>query len=245
MNNKLFKGLTLLEIMVAITIFLVLMTTLFHIYVVSAKSWLKVRQKIEVKDSAQITLTRIEREIRGSAINSVNIGISPGTADPNNAISFLSSYDDTTGMSEYDDGSGKMLWTKYIIFYLRDDSTVAANGYYCLCRKEVNIKTLSINNRTTKPLYQLPYPPLDSTPLSQVHVMADYINLNGTGAPYVSDERTIIRNITKLHFISTSSQKKVEITVNTGKPVNPASPSSPQSPEKLNLRGIVILRNNN
>lgn len=241
---KFCSGLTLLEVMISISIFLMLMSALFYIYVVSTRSWLKVRQKIEVKDSAQITLTRIEREIRSTAIGSIDIQIYP-VSTVNQAISFLSSYNDSKGITDYDDSSGKMLWNRYVIFYLRDDDKVARDGFYKLCRKEVSIKTLSVNNRTTKPLYQLPYAPLDATPPTQNHVMTDYIDLNGTGSPYVGPEKTITRNITRMGFTSYPSTKKVEITVYTGKTVDPKNSSSPVSPEKLELIGAVVLRNSN
>lgn len=241
---KFYSGLTLLEVMISITIFLILMTSLFYIYVISTKSWLKVRQKVEVKDSAQITLIRIEREIRASAIDSIDINTYPPSTS-NQAISFLSSCNASTGLSEYDDGTAKMLWNKYIIFYLLDDDKVVPDNYYKLCRREVDINTLSVHNRTTKPLYELPYPPLDATPLTQIHVMKDYIELNGTGSPYVSAEKTITRNITGLNFTSASATKRVEIIVHTGKPVDPRRSSSPASPEKIDFTGVVILRNSN
>lgn len=85
-------GLTLLEVMVSLVIFSMLLTALFYVYSIAAQSWLKVRQQIEVKDSARITLTRIEREIRASSIISVLIENYPVSTDPNtNDISFLTS----------------------------------------------------------------------------------------------------------------------------------------------------------
>ncbi len=243
-NIKFCSGLTLIEIMISISIFLILMTALFYIYVISTKSWLKVRQKVEVKDSAQITLIRIEREIRASAIKSIDIQTYP-LSTANQSISFLSSCNASSGLSDYDDGTAKMLWNKYIIFYLRDDDRVEPSDYYKLCRKEVSINTLSVTNRTARPLYELPYPPLDATPLTQIHVTNDYIDNNGTGSPYVSSENVITRNITALNFTSTSATKRIEISVHTGKPVDPERSSSPASPEKFEFTGVVILRNSN
>ena len=74
---------------------------------------------------------------------------------------------------------------------------------------------------------------------------SDYINNNGTGAPYVSAEKIITRNITGLNFTSTIDTKRIEIIVNTGKPVDPRRASSPASPEKMDFKGVVILRNSN
>jgi len=237
-----FRGMTLLEVMMALTIFLMLLGLVTYIYSTSARSWLKVRQQIEVKDSAQVTMTRIMREIRTSARKSVTVITWPTTNNtPNNqAISFLSSYDESSGVSDYDPNSGEMLWTKYIFFYVEDDATVVTSGYYQLFRREINIKQITSDFSTTI-IANLPYPPIPSTPSTKTNPMSYYMTLPHDS--YITSPTTVSRNITKLQF--TKNGNKVEIIVNTGKPVNPSSSSSPAGSEKVNLRGIIVLRNSN
>jgi len=231
------RALTLLEVMMALSIFLILMGAVFYIYCISTRSWLKVRQQIEVKDSAQVTFIRIQREIRGSAADSVTIIQYP---DPNNdAISFLSSYNPTSGLTDYDD-QGKMLWTRYVLFYLEDDPDIAALGYYKLLSREVDISNIS--DYATQTIDKLPYPPVSGS--TTTYPMDSYIKgLVTPVSPYLSSARTISRNITSLKF--NLSLKEIDINVNTGKPLKPSSPSSPASPEKLNITGVIVLRNSN
>ncbi len=239
MNISLFKrGMTLLEVMMSLTIFVMLLGLITYIYTVSSKSWLKVRQQIDVKDNAQITMVRIMREIRGSARKSVTIISYPNTADPNcQAISFLSSYDDTSHISDYDTTSGKMVWTKYVLFYLKDDENVVTPGYYQLMRREIDVS--NIPNYSTTVITNMPFPPTSMT--GNTKEMYEYIEM--VKNTYVSTPTTVSRNITRLNFTRIGS--KIEITVNTGKPLKPNSASSPASPEKVNLTGIVVLRNSN
>lgn len=229
---------TLLEVMMALTIFVMLLGLITYIYTVSSKSWLKVRQQIDVKDNAQITMVRIMREIRGSARKSVTIISYPNTSDPNcQAISFLSSYDETSHISDYDTTSGKMVWTKYVLFYLKDDENVVTPGYYQLMRREIDVSNIS--NYSTTVITNMPYPPTDMK--NNTKEMYEYIDM--VKNTYVTAPTTVSRNIRKLKFTRIGS--KIEITVNTGKPLKPNSVSSPASSDKLNLTGIVVLRNSN
>jgi len=233
------RALTLLEVMMALSIFLILMGAVFYIYCISTRSWLKVRQQIEVKDSAQVTFIRIQREIRSSAIKSVSVINYP---DPNNdAISFLSSYNSTNGLTDYND-EGRMLWTRYVLFYLAQDPDIAASGYYKLLSREVDIS--NIPNYPTQTIDKLPYPPDPNSTTS--YPMDSYIKgLVTPVSPYVSSARTISRNITGLKFNFSITTREVDITVNTGKPLKPSSPSSPPAPDKLNITGVIVLRNSN
>jgi len=243
--RNILRGLSLLELMMAMCLFLLLMGAVFHIYSISAKSWIKVRKQVEVKDSAQLTMIRIQRDIRSSAIDSILIIPYPDPNENNNAISFLSSYDTSTGLSDYDE-NGKMKWTRYILFYLLQDPHVKAPWYYQLCRREVDISKLS--DYPTQPINNLGYPPDPNTPPTGtgINPMTSYIAGMVTPLePYVSKQRIITRNITALEFNSASSTGEVDITVRTGKPVNPSDPLSSASPDKLELKGIIILRNSN
>ncbi|HPZ09534.1 MAG TPA: hypothetical protein PL110_15640 [Candidatus Eremiobacteraeota bacterium] len=66
MRNRLrnSKALTVLEVMLSCIIFSMLAGIVFYIFVVSAKSWLKVRKQVEVSESAQVIISRIERDKR-------------------------------------------------------------------------------------------------------------------------------------------------------------------------------------
>jgi len=240
-RKKLFKsrGLTILEVILATTIFSLLSSLIFYIFAVSSQSWLKTRQTVEVKESAQVVLTRIEKELRSSAYSSLEIIEYP---DPNNnSISFLSGQD-STGKTEFDEDSGKVEWKKYIIFYLEDDPKVVKAGYYQLFSKEVSLGEF-VDEYSTESIEFLPYPPLKANDGKDafLHDMLNY--LNGTLAPmtYMSSPRPVAKNIKGLTF--TQGTRDVSINIKTGKPVNPRDPSSRESPEKFDLTGVVVLRN--
>ena len=54
------RGLTLLEVMLALTIFTMLVGLVVYVYTIAAKSWVKARSQIDVRHSAQITMLRIQ-----------------------------------------------------------------------------------------------------------------------------------------------------------------------------------------
>jgi len=240
MRKKYFKagGLTILEVILATTIFSLLSSLIFYIFAVSSQSWLKTRQTVEVKESAQVVLTRIEKELRSSAYSSVEIIEYP---DPNNnAISFLSGQD-STGKTTFDD-KGKIKWKKFIIFYIEDDPKVVKAGYYQLFSKEVSLGDF-VDTFPTDTIEFLAYPPLwvNEFDESKLFNMEDY--LDGTLLPltYMSEPRPVSKNITSINF--DLGARDVEIRIKTGKPVNPRDPSTEAHPEKAELTSAVVLRN--
>ena len=228
------RGITVMEGIISLVLLSMLMGVMFYIFSTSAKSWLKVRSSIEVRQSAQVTLTRIEKHLRTSAFKSVNIIIYPSST-ANKAISFLSAYDETTGLTSYDFNSGRITWEKFIIFYLEDDTSA---GYYKLFSKEVDLGDYSGNFATNiLDPNTLPYPPLISSTAGIS--MSSYIGTTGTyksqsdKGNYISPERLVVRNITSLTFTDSVSGR-IDIEVHTGKPKNP---------EKMILKSSVSLRN--
>ena len=234
-----FKGLTILEVILAVSIFSMLSTLVFYIFAISSSSWLKTRETVEVKESAQVVLTRIEKELRASAYQSIAI-IEYPSGSGNNAISFLSGLDETTGRTIYDEDTGKMEWKKFVIFYLEDDPKIVKEGYYQLFSRDVLIGEF-VDNFATTSLDWLPYPPLESTDEDSIYEVEQYLDGTVPAMTYVQDPRSISRNVTGLNF--KLGAREVDIVINTGKPVNPVDPNSEASPEKMTLRSTVYLRN--
>lgn len=235
-------GITLLEILFATAIFSLLAGLMFYIFSISARSWLKVRQTVEIKESSQILMARIESELRATSALSLEIIDYPPVADPNqqsNAISFLSPYDDNGTIPEYDSYAGVMKWKKFIIFYIDDDPAVKTEGYYQLFMRKIFLG----DSFSTLLLKNLPYPPLSSTSVCNTNPMKNYIDGTVPSDIYLTPPRVVTGNIKKITFTVNETGKKVDIYVKIGKPVKPLAASSPESPDKMELNGTVVLRN--
>ena len=117
MKNKLSNssGLSLLEIILSVTLFSLLAGLIIYILSVSSGSWLKVRETAEIREGAQVVISRIEKELRASSIQSAEVIEYPSESQ-NNAISFLSAYDEN-GMVSFN-SSGEINWQNFIIFYV-------------------------------------------------------------------------------------------------------------------------------
>ena len=236
------RGFSLLETMMAVCLLSIVMGAMFYIFSVASTSWLKARKTIEVKESAQVTFTRLTTLIRSSAINSVTV---IPYQDTNNAISFLSAIDTTTGKTEYTD-KGVMFWKKYMIFYLADDPDFADPHYYKLMSKELS---LGRNISASAPyesvqINALLYPPDPNTSTGTGYELINYLpTVTVPASSYISPPRVVSRNITNLTFTLDMANISVTIKVKTGKPAKPALVSSPPGDEKLELEGVVVLRN--
>jgi prepilin-type N-terminal cleavage/methylation domain-containing protein len=236
------SGMTLIEILISISIFSLLLTLMFYVFSISAKSWLKARNTVDIKDSSQILISRIESDIRTSAAGSIEIIDYPSVSDPNNqsnAISFLSAYNDTGDIPEYSI-LGQINWKKFVIFYLEDDSSVAPSGYYQLFSRKLFLGSYT-DNFSTGVLKNLTYPPDANS--ATTYPMAHYIDPNTQSDAYLTSKRPVTRNIRQLNFVLDSSSKTINIAVKVGKPVNPNDADSPESPETYKLTGTVVLRN--
>jgi len=237
------RGFSLLESMMAVCLLSIVMGAMFYIFSVASTSWLKARKTIEVKESAQVTFTRLTSLIRSSSMNSVTIISYPtGT---NNAISFLSALDTTTGKTEYTK-DGVMFWKKYMIFYLADDGDIANPNYYKLMSKEVSLgKFINASKPyTSEEINEFLYPPDPNTSSGTGYNLRNYLpTVTVPPSTYISPPRVVSRNITNLTFTKNMVSLSVNIKVKTGKPLKPALATSPPGAEKLELEGIVILRN--
>jgi len=234
-------GVTVIEVLVASFLFSLLAGVMFYIFTVSSRTWVTVREGVELKESAQVLMTRIERLLRASSVESVEIVKYPLTGD-NEAISFLSVYDDD-GMASYNDGLAQMNWQEYIIFYIEDDPSVSHPDYYRLCSRTVFLGDY-LNDYSSDTLSNLTYPPTSSG--SSHYPVDEYIR--GVTIvplePYLSAPRYITRNITSLGFEMDEEKREVEISVKIGKPQNPKDPASNPGTEKIELSTKIILRNN-
>ena len=239
--KKTLSGMTLIEILVSIAIFSMLLSLMFYIFSISTKSWIKARNTVDIKDSAQILIERIENDIRASSPDSVEIIDFPNVSDPDNqsnAISFLSAYDDDGSIPKYSI-LGQINWKKFIIFYLRQDPGITASGYYQLLSKKVFLGNKDIFS--TCVLKDLCYPPDSNS--TTTYPIARYIDPNTPSDKYLTPGRIITGNIRQLNFIFDSSSKKINIIVKIGKPVKPYETSGEESPEKYTLQSTVMLRN--
>ena len=240
------RGVTLIEMFLAVSLLSLVIGVMFYIFAVASTTWSKSRELIEVKESAQIVLTRIEREIRGSAIDSVTID--PNYPDHgNNSISFLSAVNPTTGRTDFNN-KGEMWWRKYVLFYLKHDQnasgSVTYNKYYQLYSREISLGQFSSSGTTgydTDPITELLYQPLWSTPDIPGNKHDNDFYITQSAGTYISAEHPVIKNITQLQFVSVPP--RIEIHVITGKPLIPEDPNSPPGPDKMEFTSVVVLRN--
>lgn len=233
------RGITVIEAIVAFLIFSLLSGAIFYIFSTSSRTWFKVREAVELKESAQILMTRLERLLRASSIKSVEI-IQYPSGSSSDALSFLSVYDEG-GMATYNDSLSEMNWQEYVIFYLEDDPAVNPSGYYRLCSRSVFLGGF-LNDYPCDVLSKLPYPP--ETSVTNTFPMIDYVT--GSVEPpdtYITSPRVVTRNITQLNFNSHIDTRKVEIFVKIGKPAKDNELQSPPGQEKLEMGTSVVLRN--
>ena len=165
----------------------------------------------------------------------------------NQAISFMSSYDDTVGRTNYDD-NGKMKWVKVVFYYIEKSpceriyGNFIYNNFYQLLRRELDIKLLTDNLSTTT-IDMVPNPPDGASTTGAT--MFSYLT-GASGGSYLSSPSIITRNITSLKFTVSIDARTVSVNVTTGKPAEPFNPNSAlRTDERLALKGLVYLRNSN
>lgn len=103
------SGLTLIDLVVAMSMFLLLLTVLFAIFFLGGKAWRKTDDRYELLRNTQGVLAQINREAERTTTFSVSIL-------PGRAISFLSPINDQGNFVT--DTIGDVRWERYLVFYL-------------------------------------------------------------------------------------------------------------------------------
>lgn len=99
---------TVIELTVAMGLFLLLTTALFAIFLLGGKAWRKTDDRSELLRNTQNVASQIAREAERSNVISVTIV-------PGRAVSFLSPMNDDG--NSVTDNFGLIRWERYVIFY--------------------------------------------------------------------------------------------------------------------------------
>lgn len=105
------KGFTLIETIIAASIFSFLLVTLFMVYRTGADAWMKSDANSELLGKAQVLTSKISRAVERSSYQSLAINRSAP-----DAVSFLSPLD-SNGVFQYDSYRNRPLWQEYLFFY--------------------------------------------------------------------------------------------------------------------------------
>ena len=180
------RGFTMLEALVASTIFLIVMTAVYLVYDVGEASYNRGTRKWDVQSQARVALERISREVRMAGYGSPDKLTDPVVIATNDTLSI---HADT-------DGTGP----KYITYSRRDCSGNVGTTLYrnvsttTFCGGEPFIEGVS---NLTFAYYELNNVPLPYPPGSTYQLDGqDYVTGSGTPtAPVVGGSRDRIRQI--------------------------------------------------
>jgi len=122
-------GHTLMELIIAIAVFGVLLSTLFSIFVPGMKSFMLGKNRAEIQSDLMLSLIRMKRELSSTNSKSVTINSAdtydlPGAIEKH-AIGFLSAYKDTTTGTQIqlDPATYTIpIWQKFVIYYYIPDA---------------------------------------------------------------------------------------------------------------------------
>jgi len=102
------SGMTLIELMISMGLFLLLIAALFAIFFLGGKAWRKTDDRYELLRNTQVVLAQIAREAERSS--SFSVSMLPGRA-----VSFLSPMNDAGNFVT--DSFGDVSWERYLVFY--------------------------------------------------------------------------------------------------------------------------------
>lgn len=98
----------LIELSIAMGLFMLLTTALFAIFLAGGKAWRKTDDRFELLRNTQTVAARVAKEAERSSVFSVTIL-------PGRAVSFLSPMNDAG--NSVTDNFGLIRWERYVIFY--------------------------------------------------------------------------------------------------------------------------------
>jgi hypothetical protein len=209
--------------------------------IMASEAWNKSRRQADVRQNSMVTFVWLEKELRGTDSKSIEI---INYQLPSSAISFLSSFDANLNRMDYDYNNMKMIWKRYIIFYLAIDKVISPgqnpsypSGFtlYKLMRKDVTLEFYSPPDTfETQQLKEMYYPPDGILTAASAELnMLSYI----TASPdtYISAEKTISRNIYNLEFAKSPDDNKIEVHIIT---------RTSEGRDNFNIKNNIWIRNN-
>lgn len=109
-QSKRSTGLTLVEVLLALTIFSILLSAIFFIFRFGLSAWHKTTTKNELLQQSQILNVRLSRELQRSSLSSLSSNPVAGV------VAFLSPLD-SDGRFVLDT-QGRPDWQEYVVYYL-------------------------------------------------------------------------------------------------------------------------------
>ena len=113
-------GHTLMELMVAMAIFGLILSSIFNIFVPGVRTFMVGKERVVTQANVMISLKRIRMELCSTSNSSITINsaeIYSSTGEPD-AISFLSPYSDTERKISLDSVTSTLpIWQKYVIYF--------------------------------------------------------------------------------------------------------------------------------
>lgn len=101
---------TLLEILVALSLFAVLTVVTFTLFTMGARAWMKAQAKAEIQLESKTLNARLIRSIESSTLESVSL------SSDNTAMALLSARD-TSGSFLYEPTTLAPRWQKFLVYY--------------------------------------------------------------------------------------------------------------------------------
>lgn len=105
------RGVTLLELIVAMSIWLFMSSLTYAMFISASRSWIKVSQKATLLQRFEVLAGKVQREVSGSSRSSVTI--SPDQS----ALSFLSASTDNPNQPYQFGAQGRLQWQKFVVYY--------------------------------------------------------------------------------------------------------------------------------
>ncbi len=143
---------TLIELTIAMGLFLLLTAALFAIFLLGGKAWRKTDDRYELLRNTQVVAAQIAREAERSSPFSL-------TVIPSRALSFLSPMNDNG--NSVTDNFGLIRWERYVIFYYDSASQ--------------EVRMLDVPLLATSSERQNPGPIERFNSLTGMHPLADYL----------------------------------------------------------------------
>lgn len=116
------RGVTLVELIVAMAVGLLLLTATYELMIPGLRSWSVATVRSHVRQTALAILTRMAHDVKMSSIESLVVipGSGPdpdgGAIEERCALTLMSPIDDDGVLRQRDDGTA--VWQKYVLFYL-------------------------------------------------------------------------------------------------------------------------------
>jgi hypothetical protein len=198
MRNKK-SGLTLVELIIVIGIFMLFLLSFYAIMDVGLKSWKIGEVRSDLQTTAETVMKRMVSELGNANSVAINVFTPPDPNDPNAYVCFETPVFDADVKS--DPNTGDVLWQGHVIYYTMRDSSDNDFNTKILYRRYIPHKITS------------PYESSDRT----VATLLDNINskltstLTGTEVSQGQAIRKICTRISHVKFVNTGSIVNIEL----------------------------------